>query len=222
MAKDATQSTLGNAAPSNPASNSADPALAEAQAKAMLEAELEAEQTDVDDGTARTNAGADIENFIATSTFNPGGQKWAQTMVAGKDAGWSTRLGTLIGAAEGYTEVTKYVQQANGELTSIWFSGEFEAILDATGEVIVAPVCILPKKYAGMLKSALDARDDKTQRLMFNIVVSLKATGKAIPYTFGVRDFNYRSSLEQLRDERDRRERRIAADKRKAIEAPKA
>jgi hypothetical protein len=145
-------------------------------------------------------------------------QQWCIANVASQPAGFHVDVGRIAGIVHsverkpGKGDYPPYVEAR----------GHFQATSLLSGEINTAPVLILPKASGNLLESAFQG-DRPAQRVILDLAIGVRATGKSIPYTWTVRTFDRDLSEEQrvVAAIAARAEAR-AQHAQAAIEAPKA
>lgn len=129
-----------------------------------------------------------IEDFISMGQLVESSD-WIMQNVCSKGRGFSIELAQLIGWANATSRQTNMVPGKPDGIESIKLSGQFEARSSITGLVTQAPHAYLPKKWATLAETAvlgLDLAADPTARIKMILTVGVRATGKAIPYSWTV------------------------------------
>lgn len=144
-----------------------------------------------------------IEDFISMGQLVES-PDWIMKNVCSHGRGYELPLAQLIGWANKTSRQTNMVPGKSDGIESIKLTGEFESISQITGQVTQAPHAFLPRKWAQLAESAvlaLDLEADPSARVKMILTVGVRATGKAIPYSWTVSTRLPRSSpdLAELR-----------------------
>jgi hypothetical protein len=128
-----------------------------------------------------------VEDFIAMGLLVPN-VDWIMREVCSKGAGYQVKIALLRGYA---TKATRQNNTKPGQTPmpdSVKLEGAFEAVSEITGEVISSNAAYLPKKWAYKAFDAVQQlpSDDPQAKVKMVLTLGVKATGKAIPYTWTV------------------------------------
>ena len=131
-----------------------------------------------------------IETFLSPRTFMSADE--ALALVVGKPRGWSAGVGTIAGYATSCER--REVKPQPGQPAypaSLWIKGQFQAVVASTGEVKSSANLILPRAASDMIEQAFGTG---ATGLMLDLEVTVQATGRGIPYSWGVRAYGTRQS----------------------------
>lgn len=126
-----------------------------------------------------------VESFISMSMLVQNSQ-WIIENVCAKGAGTQLKLAVLAGVASEHSTQTN--EHKGAKLESIKLTGDFEATIESTGEVITAEAAYLPKMWAAKVARALDVakKDDPNATAQMVLSIGVRATGKTPPYAWTV------------------------------------
>lgn len=130
------------------------------------------------------------ESYLTARQFFPD-PEWINRELLPKGKGTQAITGRFYGDAYGWEETasTTLKNQDGSPVLSIRVDGNFEGMSLLTGELQRARSIYLPKTYALRVRDGLEARPDKSKSYPIQILVGVEATGKTIPYRYGVLSF---------------------------------
>lgn len=105
------------------------------------------------------------------------------------------KMGQIIGHVTHVTKKDGILPDGTPKV-SLAAHGEFEAINYRTGELLQSGCIYLPDYYAQELQHALDAADGGA--LLFGVELSIRPTGKAIPFSWNVTNVTGRARSNPL------------------------
>lgn len=127
-----------------------------------------------------------VQDFISMGMFVPS-IDWIHKHVCSQGAGFQRELARLVGIAWGTSR--NKTMHGGQELESIRLDGKFQAEGFVTGELMAAPTAYLPPKWAKQVESILldaKAAGSTDTKVEMDLTIGVRATGKAIPYTWTV------------------------------------
>lgn len=146
-------------------------------------AAFDADDVEVSDTSELVNR--QVETFVSPSNFVPNAD-WINMHIVAKGKGTKRVLGRIMGVCHKTETQTNMVKGQPVE--SIKMTGEFEAFIDDTGEVIETSAAFLPRAWAEKIRFALTEaqKSDPTATARMLISLGIEATGNTIPYRWTI------------------------------------